>query len=84
MNHPFREHLEVEITAEGKWLRCLNCGRRLCAFERDWKSAALRKTFPPTHAGPLMKVLQGHYLFEKLYCPACGVLLNADMVEEKT
>ena len=34
-------------------------------------------------AGPLMKVLVGRYLFEKLYCPACGVLLNAEMVEEK-
>ena len=83
MNHPFREHLEVEIAADGKWLRCLNCGHRLCAFGKDWKSAALRQTFAPTHAGPLMKVLESRYVFEKLYCPSCGVLFNADMVEEK-
>ncbi len=30
-----------------------------------------------------MTVLEGRYVFEKIYCPACGVLLNADMVEEK-
>jgi hypothetical protein len=40
-------------------------------------------TFAPTLAGPLMKVLEGRYVFEKLYCPSCGVLLNAEMVEEK-
>jgi len=27
--------------------------------------------------------LLGHYLLEKIYCPSCGVLLNAEMVEEK-
>lgn len=30
-----------------------------------------------------MNVLEDRYLFEKLYCPSCGVLLNSDMVEEK-
>lgn len=30
-----------------------------------------------------MDVLEGRYLFEKLYCPSCGVLFNSDMVEEK-
>ena len=30
-----------------------------------------------------MKILEGRYVFEKLYCPSCGVLLNAEMVEEK-
>ena len=30
-----------------------------------------------------MNILDGRYLFEKLYCPVCGVLLNAQMVEVK-
>jgi acetone carboxylase gamma subunit len=83
VNYPFREHLEVEVTVDGKWLRCIHCGHRLCAYGENWKSAARRRRFPPTHAGPLMKVLEGRYTFEKLYCPSCGVLFNADMVEER-
>ena len=83
MNYPFRENLEVERGADGAWLSCTQCGHRLCAFGQDWQAAALRKSFAPTVAGPLMKVLEGRYLFEKLYCPTCGVLFNSEMVEEK-
>ena len=83
VNRPFRENLEVESAADGQWLRCANCGGRLCAFGQDWKAAALRRLFPPAHAGPLMKILEKRYLFEKIYCRFCGVLFNAEMVEEK-
>lgn len=83
MSHPVRENLQVESAADGEWLCCTQCGHRLCAFGRDWKTACLKKTFPPTKAGPLMDVLEGRYLFEKLYCPSCGGLFNSDMVEEK-
>jgi acetone carboxylase gamma subunit len=84
VSHPFRENLEVESASDGgEWIRCIHCGHRLCALGQDWKTAARRKTFAPTQAGPLMTVLEGCYVFEKIYCPACGVLLNADMVEEK-
>jgi hypothetical protein len=83
MNYPFREHIEVEAAGDGKWLRCADCRHRLCAFGGDWKSAAVQKRFAPTHAGPLMNILKGRYVFEKLYCPSCGVLFNADMVEEE-
>ena len=83
MNHPFRENLEVERAADGAWLRCTQCGHRLCDIGQDWRAAALMKAFPPAKAGSLMKFLEGRYRFEKLYCPACGVLLNAEMVEEK-
>jgi acetone carboxylase gamma subunit len=81
VSRPFREHLEVENAAGGNWLRCAQCGHRLCASDQDWKAACRKKTFPPTKAGPLMDVLDGRYLLEKLYCPSCNVLLNADMVE---
>ncbi|MDH3444942.1 MAG: hypothetical protein OEN50_13515 [Deltaproteobacteria bacterium] len=83
MNRPFRENLLVESDAKGDWIRCANCGRRLCDAAQDWKAAALRKVFPPTNAGPLMKVLEGVYLLEKTFCPECGVLFNAEMVEDK-
>jgi hypothetical protein len=83
VNHPFRENLEVEYAADGTWLRCTRCGHRLCAYGQDWRAAARRRTFAPTETGPLMQPLKGRYLFEKLYCPSCPVLLNAEMVEEK-
>jgi acetone carboxylase gamma subunit len=83
VSHPFRENLEVESAPDGKWIRCDHCGHRLCALGQDWKAAARRKTFTPTHAGPLMTVLEGRYVFEKIFCPECGILLNADMVEER-
>lgn len=83
MNHPFRENLEVENAGDGAWVRCTHCNHRLCAFGQDWKTTCLKRTFSPTQAGPLMYLLEGRYLFEKLYCPSCRVLLNADMVEVK-
>jgi acetone carboxylase gamma subunit len=83
VSHPFRENLEVESAPDGKWIRCNHCGHRLCALGQDWKAAARRKTFAPTQAGPLMTVLEGRYVFEKIFCPECGILLNADMVEER-
>jgi acetone carboxylase gamma subunit len=83
MSYPFRENLAVASEAGGKWIRCIKCGQRLCALSEDWKSACLKRIFPPTKAGPLMDVLDGRYVFEKLYCPSCGVLLNSEMVEEK-
>ena len=83
MNQPLRENLEIERAESGAWLRCTKCGHRLCAFGQDWRAAALRRSFSPVKAGMLMNILEGRYLFEKLYCPACGVLLDAKMVEEK-
>jgi hypothetical protein len=83
VTQPFRENLEIEPTESGAWLRCTKCGHRLCAFGQDWQAAALRRLFAPIKAGALMTILEGRYLFEKLYCPVCGVLLDAKMVEEK-
>jgi hypothetical protein len=83
MRYPFRDYLEVVSEVGEQWLRCTKCGLRLCGLGEDWKASCLKRTFPPTKAGPLMDLLEGRYLFEKLYCPACGVLLNSEMVEEK-
>ncbi|MGH7810619.1 MAG: hypothetical protein ACREP5_10120 [Candidatus Binatia bacterium] len=83
MNQTLRENLEIERAGAGAWIRCTKCGHRLCAFGQDWRAAALRRSFSPVKAGTLMNILEGRYLFEKLYCPACGVLLDAKMVEEK-
>jgi acetone carboxylase gamma subunit len=83
VSHPFRENLVVVSDGGETSLCCVACGHRLSAARQDWQAACRKKTFPPTHAGPLMNILDGRYLFEKLYCPACGVLLNAQMVEVK-
>ena len=82
MNYPFRENLEVERRADGDWIRCARCTHALSRFAEDWRTACRRRLFQPTQAGPLMKILEGRYLLEKLYCPSCGVLINAQMVEE--
>lgn len=83
MNYPLRENLEVRALADGQWIRCARCSHLLTPVNQDWRAACKRKLLPPTTAGPLMKVLEGRYFFEKLYCPSCGALLNAEMVEEK-
>lgn len=83
MSHPFRENLAVVGDAGETWLCCTGCGHRLCAASQDWRAYCRKRIFPPTNAGPLMNILDGRYLFEKLYCPVCGVLFNAQMVEVK-
>jgi len=82
MSQPFREHMEVYPSATGKWIRCAKCLHLLCQWGEDWRAVCKRKTFSPTKAGPLMGVLVGRYLLEKLYCPSCGVLFSSDMIEE--
>jgi hypothetical protein len=83
ISYPFRENLEVNGGADGDWIRCSRCAHTLSRLNEDWRMACKRRLYAPTRAGPLTNVLDGQYLFEKLYCPSCGVLLNSDMVEEK-
>lgn len=84
MSYPLRENLEIHDRADGRWIRCARCLHLLCPIDRSWRDASKRRLFPPAKAGPLMKILEGRYRFEKLYCPSCGVLFNAEMVEEET
>jgi hypothetical protein len=84
VSHPFRENLAVVVVGGAPSLCCTVCGHRLCAAGQDWRAPCRKKTFSPNHAGPLMNILEGRYLFEKLYCPGCGVLFSAQMVEMKT
>jgi acetone carboxylase gamma subunit len=81
MNHPFREKLAVVANSGAQWIRCTQCSHSLCQLGDSWKKRCTRRTFPPTHAGPLMSQLVGHYLLEKLYCPSCGALLDSELVE---
>ncbi|HXV78343.1 MAG TPA: hypothetical protein VEG60_00540 [Candidatus Binatia bacterium] len=83
MNHPLRENLEVHARDDGQWIRCERCSHALSRADQNWRTACKRRLLPATKAGPLMKILEGRYIFEKLYCPSCGVLLNAEMVDEK-
>jgi hypothetical protein len=53
-----------------------------CRLGEDWRNKCKRRIFPPAKAGPLTHELIARYLLEKLYCPACGALLDSDMVEE--
>ena len=81
MNYPFREKLAIITDCGAQWIRCGQCSRTLCKLGDDWKKHCSRRTFPPTYAGPLMSQLVDHYLFEKLYCPSCGALLDSELVE---
>jgi hypothetical protein len=81
MTYPFRENMEVIMDSGAEWIRCGKCSRMLCKLGESWKKRCTRRTFPPTHAGPLMSQLVGHYLLEKLYCPSCGALLDSELVE---
>ena len=81
MSYPFRENMEVVADSGAQWIRCGQCSRMLCKLEDSWKERCTRRTFPPTHAGPLLSQLVGHYLLEKLYCPSCGALLDSELVE---
>jgi hypothetical protein len=83
VSRPLREKLEVCSYPDGEWIRCTRCTRVLSRAGEDWRAACTRRLFEPTDAGPLMNILGGRYVFEKLYCPGCAALLNAEMVEDK-
>ena len=83
MNYPLRENLEVYSDQASEWIRCTRCLRVLCPSHENWRDVCLRRLAPPTHAGPLMQELVGHFVLEQLYCPGCRALFNTDLVEEK-
>jgi hypothetical protein len=81
MSYPFREKLAVVTDSGIQWIRCAHCSRTLCKLGDSWKMHCTRRTFSPMHAGALMSQLVDHYLFQKLYCPSCGALLESELVE---
>jgi len=84
VNRPLRENLEVESAADGEWLRCADCGGRLCPFGQTGRQPRFRRVFPPAKAGPLMKNSRKAVTCLKKYTvPHCGVLFDAQMVKEK-
>lgn len=83
MNHPLRENLEIYRDDAGVWTRCTRCRHVLCGAGGDWKQACKRKIMLPTKAGPLMTDLVGQFVLEQMYCPACGALMNSEIVEER-
>jgi hypothetical protein len=83
MNYPLREKLEVYSDHTREWIRCTRCLRVLCPSNENWRDVCLRTLAPPTHAGPLMEELVGHFALEQLYCPGCGALFNTELVEEQ-
>lgn len=80
MNHPVRENLEIYVDHNRRWIRCTRCLHLLSPVDEDWKKASRRRLLPPTMAGPLMRNLVGRFFLEQLYCPACGALLNTNLV----
>jgi hypothetical protein len=82
MNHPLRKNLEVCSDQAREWIRCTRCLRVLCLSDENWRDVCLRRLAPPTHAGPLMQELVGHFALEQLYCPGCGALINTELLEE--
>lgn len=81
MRRPYSEYLQIHEESDGAWIACGRCSVRLGRWGEDWKKSCKRALLPPEKAGPLMRILSGRYLFEKIYCPGCGTLLDADMVE---
>jgi len=80
--HPFRENLEIRSEAGASWVHCSRCGTGLCRVEEDWTTVVARTGQNPTRVGLLMTPLVGSYVAEQLCCPACGALLNTDIVEQ--
>lgn len=82
MSHPLRENLEVFSDTSGDWVRCTRCAHVYCREGEDWRAACQSRLLPPTDAGPLMNVLVGQYLLRQLSCPACGALVDSEIVED--
>jgi N-methylhydantoinase B len=79
-DHPLRENLEIVRSAHGPWIHCAKCQHPLSPAQEDWTLACNRKLLPPTKAGATMQPLEGHFLLEQLYCPACSALLETTVV----
>jgi N-methylhydantoinase B len=81
VRNPVQSYLEACTNGDASWIRCVRCGHVLCEAGRDWIDACSSAVFPPTHAGPLMEILRGKFLFKQWQCPSCGVSLKAGMVD---
>jgi nicotinamidase-related amidase len=81
MNRPLRENLEVAEFESGAWVQCSRCGHRLSEADGDWRAHCVVKRLPPRSMGPHRELLEGRLMLEELYCPNCGVTLDATVVD---
>jgi nicotinamidase-related amidase len=84
MTYLLRENLELFTGSHGAVIRCAKCQHVFCAAGNDWKPASRIRLLPPTAAGPLMSEASGKYVLQQNICPSCGVLLDTDLIEQKT
>ena len=82
MSHPLREYLEVRASAGTDWIYCSKCQFQYCRSEENWREFCCVRLLPPSHAGHLMSLLDGRYLFRQLYCPSCAVLVDTEVIEK--
>jgi hypothetical protein len=83
MRHPLRENLEIVDADSIDWILCTRCRFKYCRADQDWREFCKVRLSPPSKAGNLMSILEGHYLMRQLYCPSCAALLDTDFVEAK-
>jgi nicotinamidase-related amidase len=84
MTYLLRENLELFTGSQVAVIRCAKCQHVFCAAGNDWKPASRVRLLPPTAASPLMSEASGKYVLQQNLCPSCGVLLDTDLVEQKT
>jgi N-methylhydantoinase B len=78
--HPLRENLEVCETGEGRWVRCAACKEILGPETHSWADLCAPVVVSPDAAGPLFVPLAGGFVLEQRSCPACGALVDSDIV----
>lgn len=75
------EYLEVvEDPEQGRVVRCIRCGHRLCRADENYKEHALYIERRPETL-PLREVLSGEdafVVYQEYVCPGCGTLLEVD------
>jgi hypothetical protein len=81
VNRHFRENLVIHSEGKKEWIQCAKCFHTLSPIEEDWKEGCKVSLVSPDVAGPHRERLKGRFMFEQRYCPGCGVLLEATLVE---
>lgn len=81
MKRPLQQNLELDELEGKSWVQCARCGHRLCAAGLDWKAVCVTRLLPPSRMGPHREIMEGRVLLQERYCPACGVTLDATVVE---
>jgi acetone carboxylase gamma subunit len=72
--------VEAVETADGRRIRCTDCGHDLGAYENDYKQSTVMRERAITTHSPLNELgMTDGVVLREYYCPGCGTSIAVDV-----